>query len=225
MKKLKEVMPIDSPGIFTMLASAVQGFDLWDVEAGEFIDLNYIGNHSGEKMVSPLVTSLMGENELISDDDVLERLANLIYAKFGANWTKQFKYLKTDYDPIDNYNLEEVITPDLTTTIDAKQNAKVDTTLDDNTTNRQVYGFNSTDPVNATKDSNTQHSTMEGSWDDNKQNTIQKQQGTSTTKRHGNIGVTMTSELLTKDAQFWSNWNIWNTIMNDVDSILTLGIY
>ena len=216
-------MPLSSVGIFQTLAS-LPDFTLWDAEAGELIDLNYIGNHSGEKMVAPLVNGLIGDNETLTTD-VLIKLAKLIYAKFGANWTKQFKYLMTDYDPIDNYNLEEVITPDLTTTIDAKQNAKVDTTLDDNTTNRQVYGFNSTDPVNATKDSNTQHSTMEGSWDDNKQNTIQKQQGTSTTKRHGNIGVTMTSELLTKDAQFWSNWNIWNTIMNDVDSILTLGIY
>lgn len=216
-------MPLSSVGIFQTLAT-LPDFTLWDAEAGELIDLNYIGNHSGEKMVAPLVTGLIGDNETLTTD-VLTKLAKLIYAKFGANWTKQFKYLIAEYDPIDNYNLEEVITPDLTTTIDAKQNAKVDTTLDDNTTNRQVYGFNSIDPVDTSKDSNTQHSTMEGSWDDNKQNTVQKQQGTNTTKRHGNIGVTMTSELLTKDAQFWGNWNIWNTIMADVDSILTLGIY
>ena len=70
------------------------------------LDMDYIGNHSGNKYCSPLLEKL-DENEALSQDNI-DRLANFIYSKYNKNWVMLWKAMTTEYDPLENYNRTEL---------------------------------------------------------------------------------------------------------------------
>lgn len=50
----------------------------------------------------------------------------------------------------------------------------------------------------------------------------------NTTKEHeksGNIGVTTTQKMITEERLLWSDWNWLKSLFNDIDNILTIGVY
>lgn len=48
---------------------------------------------------------------------------------------------------------------------------------------------------------------------------------TDTLTRHGNIGVTMTQQLLTAEEDFWSHYSFFTKYFNDIADIISLPIY
>lgn len=89
-------------GIF----SDLQNFDVpWkDLNISFSLDLAYHGNHSGNKIISPLLERLMANN---SDPTVLTeeqraQIANVIFTVCGTNWTKLYNTLNLEYNPIEN---------------------------------------------------------------------------------------------------------------------------
>ena len=135
--------------------------------------MEYHGNISGEKIVSPLV-------EKIRDGDILTEtektmLATSILAVCGVNWGKQWETMSFEYDPIENYSMREEMTNDRTvdeygktrTRTDNLQHTKTgteqdetdltDTTTPNLTTNTSngVYGFNSDSEVHTDSQSHT----------------------------------------------------------------------
>lgn len=48
---------------------------------------------------------------------------------------------------------------------------------------------------------------------------------TDTLTRHGNIGVTMTQQLLTAEDDFWSHYSFFNKYFNDIANVISLPIY
>ena len=102
--KLKDVFldPI-SAGIF----DTFQNLNVpWKDEGiDESLDLFFITNY-GERLISPLTnTCLDTTGKLTAAKQTL--LATAIVNLFGKNWTKEYAVLSAQYDPIENYSMEE----------------------------------------------------------------------------------------------------------------------
>ena len=79
---LREVYPnwMANEGVFDKLTEApwyVEGID-------SLMNLEYFGNHSGQKVVAPLVRALLEDGELT--DSSRESLAKVISARFMSKW-------------------------------------------------------------------------------------------------------------------------------------------
>lgn len=128
------------------------------------VDLSYIG-HSGKKTAGSIIDTLLEAADATQlDSTTLASLAAAIVKRFGANWDARYTALTIEYSPLENYNMTEEETPDITRqrTLDLMDTGGVtadyqrqtetatetDVTVTQNTdaaANR--YGFNSTTPV------------------------------------------------------------------------------
>lgn len=171
-------------------------------------DKEYYLSHSGGKWVSGLYERLYkAETDGVITDALLE-IAKIIHQKFALSWNKIYDAIVTAYAPLENYDMEQKETPDVTNTKTIKQSI---------TTENDAYGFNSGSAVP------TNQSTTSGLVTDNEEKN--KETGTRTLTRHGNIGVTTSQQMLQSEIDLRNNFNFMNQIMNDVDSILCLLTY
>ena len=137
-------------------------------------------------------------------------------AHYGRNWKRiQLAYFESDYNPIENYDMEEVRTPDLSD----ETNTETDFKTTQNTT-ISAEGFNSSVPVPT---SGTE-STTEGTKLDNHQKTTLTRTGNETLTRHGKIGVT-TSSALTREELELRTYDFWEQVFHDIDDLLVRGVY
>lgn len=85
------------------------------LENAAILDAEYIGNHSGEKTVSPLVDRFIAHNsgdlELTENQRIV--LASILLNKFRNKWLRLQAVEESEYNPIENYNMEEEETPDI----------------------------------------------------------------------------------------------------------------
>lgn len=111
-KKLNDMFPnwLTGAGIF----STLQNFSVpWrNDNIAQSLDIEYHGNISGDKFISPLVDKMSGGEVLTESKKNM--LANAILAINSANWTKQWQTLSLTYNPIQNYNINEVMNNDET---------------------------------------------------------------------------------------------------------------
>lgn len=78
-------------------------------------DLEYHGNHSGMKNVSPLVENLFARRGGYDyPGDEITWIANTIISMCGENWRKQWNTLLVQYNPVENYSMVEQMTNDRT---------------------------------------------------------------------------------------------------------------
>lgn len=151
---------------------------------GNTLDLDYYGNRSGEKMVSSLIEKLIVDDVLSTANQ--EKIAKLVWFKYGNQWTKAWEAVIENYDPLNNYimNKEEIVDETLKTdksktttknTTEGGTNTKKntgtvqtqDTETSDSTsgnqydinTNNDIYGFNSANASNADKSHTVQNNT------------------------------------------------------------------
>lgn len=91
-------------GIFTFLNT----LDVPWKEENIFQQLNlqYHGNISGKKETSPLVDSLIVENNLTENSKTM--LAMSIFSIYSNKWSKLYRILSLKYEPIENYNMTEI---------------------------------------------------------------------------------------------------------------------
>ncbi len=195
--KLNEVTndPINENGIFVALAKLNKLSFLTD-DIAKNLDIEYYFNHSGEKTVAPIVRKLY----LLNSSIMYDKLAEIIYLRFGDNWTKLYKaYIEADYNPIENYSMTE----------NEKTNSKVKVSSNDKDGR---YGFNSDTSV-PTNESSTE-TVSEGSEDDNRR----------TLTKSGNIGVTTSQSMMQAEIKL-RQWNFYESLFEDVDKVLALSIY
>lgn len=121
-------------GIFSHLSGVP-----WDGEgiAAE-LDLEYHGNVSGNKMVSPLVA------KLADDEQAGDKLAGVIKAINGRRWAALWETMQLEYNPIENYSMTETMTNDKTVTEYGKSTTRTDD-LTHARTGTDAIGYNSTD--------------------------------------------------------------------------------
>lgn len=160
-KTLNDYFPEwDTAGIF----AALQGYDVpWkNPNIATSLDMEYHGNHSGDKLASPLLNKL-SNNALTSAE--ITAVCNILFAMYNATWTKEYATLSAEYNPIENYDMTENMTNDITTHLHGHVETRVpdltdertpdltdertpdlteiNTPLTTKTTENNVFGFNS----------------------------------------------------------------------------------
>ena len=214
-KKLIDVIPeYLTGGIF----DALQEFDVpWkDEEIENILDVEYFGNISGDKFISPLIAKLLSGPTLSAAD--LTLLASVIMAMNGVNWAKEYATLSAEYNPLENYSMTEQLRDDVTTDDFGHTVTRTNNLADG--TSSAVYGFNSATAVNSGSVSGTNTGTVSD---------VNGGEDTRTREydltRSGNIGVTTSQQMLQSERDLW-RWNFfYNVVFPDVDKILTLRVY
>ena len=103
---------------------------------------DYFFIHSADKYLSPFAQRLW---EQVNEDDAtfFNAIAPVLYNRFGVKWKKIYDALMTNYKPLENYNMLQEETPDITKT--RKTNTATDiTTSTSSDSENGVVGFNST---------------------------------------------------------------------------------
>lgn len=243
--KIKDTVDVNtlliSGGIFSKIANTTdQPFEWLTSEDALILDNNYYLGHSGEKKISPYLRNLIQLEKDEKIDDYLSSLANYLILRFKDKWNKVHKaYIESDYKPLNNYDMDELRTPNLKDTEiididrDNEEKQKTDLTTSTDTDNSaDVYGFNSQNPVPSAKATGNNDTTVTGELDDNKVVSHGEEKGsrdtshtgTETLHREGNIGVTTSQQMLQSELEL-RKYNFYEEIMKDVDSVLTLSVY
>ena len=91
----------DNGGIFCLMENMPWSEDV----SAALLDLDYFGNHSGEKKCSPLVYHLLEDGVL--DTTARTKLANLVVAKFQPNWDALWTTYHSNYSIMQDYDITE----------------------------------------------------------------------------------------------------------------------
>ena len=193
-QKMNEIVDIISDatsGIFYAMYSLGETYvGELDFSNYESLDRIYYLEHSGNKYISPYYDYMLKANKPISE------IAKDILIMNKDNWLKIQESLLADYNPIDNYSMEE----------HESMNSKIKST-----SNSKKYGFNTGDePV--------------GDYDVDNETSGNKEDNYRDLTRSGNIGVTTPQKLISSELELRRN-KLFNIIMNDIDKMLCLLCY
>lgn len=91
------------------------------IMVGPQMDTLYFDTHSGERFSSRIITRRVGDDGSLSSAD-RKKIATLVYARFRTQWSRLWATMNPDYDPLNNYKMQETAegeesstrTPDLT---------------------------------------------------------------------------------------------------------------
>jgi len=206
---------IDNKGIISILKEQGSLAFLTDSEV-KSLEIDYYLNHSGQKIISPMFENLY----LNYPADYLTKLSEILKLKFDKKWQRlNDVYFDTNYKAIENYSMIEEETPNLTHTTEKQTNTKLSTT---NKNSNGVYGFNSDDSVPS--DESAGESLIEGGKNDNTESFTESNTGVRTLKRSGNIGVTTSQQMLESELKL-REYDLFDTIMRDIDSVCCLSVY
>lgn len=230
-KRINDVIPEWlTGGIF----SALDNLDVpWkDLDISSELDLQYHGNYSGQKIISPLVKTLLVDGLITSGN--MDLLGATIFTMFGDNWAKQWETLIVEYNPIENYSMVETMTDDIKTTDYGRTSTRTDNLTDTNTpnltnnTDSSRYAFNSSSAVptdavqnRATGTNTDTHTGTQGYVDGGRDTETRNYELT----RSGNIGVTTSQQMIESERKL-RMWNFFEMVVfPDVDRVLTIKIY
>lgn len=226
MKKLKEVYPAWSTtgGILTDITSQFSSVP-WgqDLDLSKAMDLEYYGNRSGQKSVSPLINNMITGDILSTAERA--SLAKTVYYKFQRNWLELYKVITIQYDPITNYNMTE--TEEIEGSTSSSATAADTTSTNDNTqvtTEGFLYGFNSGSASSSDKQTQEKDSTVGVNSDSTASNSGSSSSDRTLT-RSGNIGVTTSQQMLQSHIDLYTEYNFWNAVFTDIDSVITSGFW
>lgn len=227
-------------GLFRTLGTLYPADLPWARDYGAKLDAVYFGNRSGDKETSPIIDRFLEENETerLTTEQVNE-LAEILFSIYGVKWKKLYDILLLEYNPIQNYDMEEEETPNITKTetpnITKQRGTKTNTDYQvdtEQTVENSIYGFNSSSPVPSADGSGNNTVRTHG---DKNNNTVDETEtetgsrtetetGTRKLTRKGNIGVTTSQQMIESEIALW-DWNFFNTVFDDVDRELTIPMY
>ena len=189
-----------------------------DVISSVELNLEYFGNISGSKGISPLVSKMLTDG--ILEDSSRQALALLISSKFKVNWMRLWNAEVAVYDPVHNYDMHEEGTR---TGNNRNESHSTDETQHgrSNTSRYSHYGFNSQSSNPSDEDVTTEGGTTNLNRNGSVDYTIDE--GT-TLHRYGNIGVTTNQQMIEAERSI-RMWNYFNSVYKDIDSVLAIRIY
>ena len=189
-----------------------------DVISSVELNLEYFGNISGSKGISPLVSKMLTDG--ILEDSSRQALALLISSKFKVNWMRLWNAEIAVYDPVHNYDMHEEGTR---TGNNRNESQSTDETQHgrSNTSRYSHYGFNSQSADPSDEDVTTEGGTTNLNRNGSVDYTINE--GT-TLHRYGNIGVTTNQQMIEAERSI-RMWNYFNSVYKDIDSVLAIRIY
>ena len=189
------------------------------------LNIDYFGGYSADKFISPLLKRIYDyTRDAENPFNALNRqIANIIYNRFADKWKHIYDALMTEYNPLENYSMEEIRTPDLTFEDTENVNTEITTNRETSATSK-YKGFNANDPVTISKTDGTDDVTTSGASADNETQKTTTETGTETLTRSGNIGVTTSQQMLESEFKV-RQYDFYKMIYNDIDSVLCLSIY
>ena len=213
-KRLNEVFTPDN-GVFANL----QAYDVpWASEdIATLLDSEYHYNIAGMREVSPLVLhKLANADELTAE--ARADIAYIIFSLYSMRWIKLWATMQFEYNPIENYDMEEQMSDDITEFEYGKTNTR---TANLNTeTTHEVQGFNSSTYNPSDKDS-----TAETGTDTHAESGTDTHTRNYTLTRHGNIGVTTSQQMIESERTLWMWQFFYDVVFPDINRVLTLSIY
>lgn len=192
------------------------------------LDLEYYGNVSGGKTISPLLRRLLVDG--VIPTSALTRLANSLYSMNGLRWTKLWNTYELEYNPIQNYNMTEVMSDDDTVTTYGRTHSKTGTEVDDRTrtddNKESVYGFNSSNASDSEESDRTINDDNTHTYNVSDTDTGSDRQSHSyELTRSGNIGVTTSQQMIESERSLWMWKYFYDVVFPDVDRMLTISVY
>lgn len=230
-KLLREV--VDISALFTdgYIFRKIQGGTLatsleWLTESlAQYLDEKLVLEHSGDKTVSHYYEAMIELEDDETVSDALLLVARNVVNTYSDKWNKLHDaIISSDYNPLENYSMEQVETPDITREKTTDVKTKMVTSSSGDSSNG-VYGFNSASSVPSTEAETSTEVTVEGSNTDNVSHDEETETGTRELTRHGNIGVTTSQQMLESEVKLRSDVNFMNIVLNDVSKILCLSVY
>lgn len=199
--------------------------------SGNQLDIIYHGSRSGNKIIGSLIENYLDNNNTVSNDNKII-IAQAIYTIYIKNWNALYKTLSLEYNPIENYSMTETENVQDTHkgTLESNgnnTNTYTETAIGNDTSNNQLWGFNSTDSVNSDKQTGDTTRDVDSTMDSTHKNTDRETKDITsdrTLKRSGNIGVTTSQQMIESERQLWL-WNFFESVFSDIDKILVLKIY
>lgn len=237
-KKVVDIYPnwIDTPSdpsnVLTALANIAQEAEVdleedskkltWLYNSLESLALEYYGNHSGMKNISPLFYQLYMHTQEGMTEEKANKLASIIFNKFVNKWNKLSTIYKIEYKPLEDYSIKETKTPfDKETTV-TKNKVDIKVT-DEGTVDNSFYGFNSVDSVKQNEGKNGNTQTTQAQEDDNKTTQEITKDGKEIIERVG--GMTTPQDAIKREIDLWKSWSFLEVFFKDLDSVLCLSIY
>lgn len=240
-KTLYEVSPtafsVGDLGIFTYLDSMDVPWK--DLDLTTTLNHLYYGNHSGDKIVSPIIDKLISHNDTpVLTVAQVTALAQMIYNLNHDRWNRLWEVNKYDYDPGENYNMAENEITEFGHTSTRTDNLQHGETGDSTQTPQNTvtetntrYGFNGgevgqkADEIETVNGGKIENEYTNNYTDTGTQETAEGGENERNLTRHGNIGVTTTSKMLEEVINLWQ-WNFFrDVVFKDVDLVLTIPIY
>ena len=201
------------------------------------VDLDYqLGLRYGAKLLAPIVLRVYDKNKNVECtlNDFLALFSDMIEREFADKWSKLYETTVLEYNPIWNVDGTETTTTAAqhTITTDTNHANTVVTSTElgrrSTTRERKEYPYDSdngkpTESETVTEDpaTDTRTDTNPETVSDHETNTDQY---TVTHERHGNIGVTMTQDLIKKEREI-SEFLLYEVVLPDVANFLTIPIY
>ena len=201
------------------------------------VDLDYqLGLRYGAKLLAPIVLRVYDKNKNIECtlNDFLALFSDMIEREFANKWSKLYETTVLEYNPIWNVDGTETTTTaaqhTITTDTNHANTVVTSTELGRRSTTRERKEFpydsgtgKPTESETVTEDpaTDTRTDTNPETVSDHETNTDQY---TVTHERHGNIGVTMTQDMITKEREV-SQFLLYEVVLPDVANFLTIPIY
>lgn len=224
-KMIKDIIPdpyVEHNGIFQTLTCIPSEFD------SRNLDILFYTKYGCR-----LASNLLKRYEKLEACE-LSQIASIIEDRYRTSWEKLYLALTIDYDPIENYNGIEEVRQTGTVHVDGKSEADSESELSSEDSSKlpsvqdeKVYGFNSSSGVDASKTTNTHDSLIESTQNSSSSGTSENTTTndlTTVTKRHGNLGVTSSQQMITQELQLRRTQYI-DILLRDVADMLTIKIY
>ena len=178
-----------------------------------------------ELLVNNILIECAELETLYPNDEMFKLVVNNWSQKEMPTWEKLFELFNMEYNPLYNVDAYETITEerDLTYTHDNIDTHNLTNGVNMTETN-STSGFNSDAFQNHDKTtnvgSNTDTGTLKEDGTDTDKGTI-----TTTNRRYGNIGVTMTQQMIEREMDVRAQMNIINYIIKSFKNRFCLLIY
>lgn len=229
-KRLSEVLT-DTQKIFTRIMTAHEV--PWNEDesiTGALLDFEYLGNQSGDKIISPAVEKALSSGVL--SDTSFNTLCDVAWMMFNKRWARLWEILTAEFNPIENYSMTDTHTfehgkIETNSGTDTTRRTGTDTVTHTGDNENEVSAFNSSDYEDAAKViQNTTDLDTRNMNDALEHGHVITNSGVDTerTTRSGNIGVTTSQQMAQSSIDLWK-WNYFYDIFRDIDSVFTITTY
>lgn len=205
------------------------------------LDYQYLVSYSYDKTINFYFLRMLDKlndidkTEISNYDDFIKLFIANLYTKYIKKWDSLAQVLLLDYNPINNYDMneeesssiDETRTPNLKKDTTSKQSSNIKTTL----SNKQdISGFNSDDYSPSTSSDQSQITTADANSNVTTDSVVEggnekKSRGDKRNlHRSGNIGVTTTQQMIESEIELRKH-NLTTIIFDDLDNEFCLKTY